>query len=431
MISMSFLENLLDGIEVVWTPLGDMADIYGGLTGKNRSDFGAGNAKYISYKNIYANMELDVDSVESVTVLPGESQREVKYGDVLFTGSSETADEAGMSSAVTRPLEGPIFLNSFSFAVRFNKGIPLLPEFSKHLFRTNFMRQEIAKTASGVTRFNVSKERFRKIQVPVPCPNDPEKSLAIQAEIARILDTFTHLIAELTAELAARKKQYRYYRDQLLAFAGTEVEWKPLGEVGKFFRGKRFTKADYVENGISVIHYGEIYTRYGVWTDYALSRVRSSMAGTLRYAKPGDVVIAGVGETVEDVGKAVAWMGNEDVAFHDDSYAFRHSMNPKFISYAMKTTSFIAEKAKHVSRGKVNRLIIEGVAKVSVPIPFPNDTEKSLAEQARIVAVLDKFDALTSCTKEGLPREIALRQRQYEHYRELLLSFPKREKKVA
>jgi type I restriction enzyme S subunit len=149
------------------------------------------------------------------------------------------------------------------------------------------------------------------------------------------------------------------------------------------------------------------------------------MAGALRYAAPGDVVMAGVGETVEEVGKAVAWLGDEKVAIHDDSYAFRHSMNPKFISYVMQAAVFIDEKAKHVSRGKINRLLINGIAKVRIPIPYPNDTEKSLAEQARIVAILDKFDALTHSLTEGLPREIELRQKQYEYYRDLLLSFPK------
>lgn len=155
------------------------------------------------------------------------------------------------------------------------------------------------------------------------------------------------------------------------------------------------------------------------------------MAGSLRYAEPGDVVIAGVGETVEDVGKAVAWLGSERVAIHDDSYAFRHSMNPKFISYVMQTAAFIDEKAKHVSRGKVNRLLIDGVAKVRIPVPYPEDAEKSLAEQTRIVAILDKFDTLTNSISEGLPREIALRQNQYEHYRDLLLSFPRSEEVAA
>ncbi|MNJ44192.1 putative type-1 restriction enzyme specificity protein [compost metagenome] len=212
---------------------------------------------------------------------------------------------------------------------------------------------------------------------------------------------------------------------------GGDVEWKALKDIGEFIRGKRFTKADYVEEGIGVIHYGEIYTRYGVWADHAFSMVRDDLAGSLRYAEPGDVVLTDVGETVEDVGKAVAWLGDERVAIHDHCYAFRHSMNPKFVSYCMQTQYFIANKAKHVARTKVNTLLINGFSKVEIPVPFPTDPNKSLTEQARIVAMLDKFDDLTNSISEGLPREIALRQKQYEYYRDQLLTFPKREEAVV
>src|SRR5690606_19485482 len=112
--------------------------------------------------------------------------------------------------------------------------------------------------------------------IPIPCPENPEKSLEIQAEIVRILDAFTagtaELTAKLTAELSMRQMQYNYYRDKLLSFEGGDVEWKPLGEIGTFIRGKRFTKADYVEEGVSVIHYGEIYTQYGTFTTKAFSK---------------------------------------------------------------------------------------------------------------------------------------------------------------
>jgi len=149
------------------------------------------------------------------------------------------------------------------------------------------------------------------------------------------------------------------------------------------------------------------------------------------YAEPKDVVIASVGETVEEVGKAVTWLGDEKVAIHDDSYAFRSSMNPVFISHYLQTARFTSEKEKHVSRGKVKRLLISGISKMRIPIPYPNDPEKSLAEQARIVAILDKFDTLTHSISEGLPREIELRQKQYEYYRDLLLNFPKPEEVEA
>lgn len=189
-----------------------------------------------------------------------------------------------------------------------------------------------------------------------------------------------------------------------------------LNEIGEFIRGRRFTKADYVEDGVPCIHYGEIYTRYGTAAGSAISHVRSDMAASLRYAKPGDVVVTDVGETVEDVGKAVAWIGDEDVAIHDHCYAFRHSMDPKFVSYCMQTSSFIAEKAKYVARTKVNTLLIGGFSKIRIPVP-------SLEEQERIVAILDKFDALVNEISVGLPAEIAARRRQYAYYRDRLLTF--------
>ena len=193
-----------------------------------------------------------------------------------------------------------------------------------------------------------------------------------------------------------------------------------LNEIGEFIRGRRFTKVDYVEDGINAIHYGEIYTQYGVWANKVISQVRSDMASTLRYAQAGDVVIAAVGETVEDVGKAVAWIGDDKVAIHDDCYAFRHVMNPKFVSYCMQTTSFISEKAKYVARTKVKRLLLDGFSKIRIPVP-------PIAEQERVVAILDKFDALVNDLSSGLPAEIKARRQQYEHYRDKLLSFAKLE----
>ncbi|WP_448228645.1 restriction endonuclease subunit S [Pseudoxanthomonas mexicana] len=252
----------------------------------------------------------------------------------------------------------------------------------------------------------------------------PTPHLEIQREIVKVLDTFTQLEAELEAELEARRRQYRYYRDALLSFdectmgasKQARIRWATLGEIGTFIRGRRFTKADYADDGIPCIHYGEIYTRYGVSADAVVSYIDADISTKLRYAKTGDVVLTDVGETVEDVGKAVAWIGDEDVAIHDHCYAFRHSMNPKFVSYCMQTTSFVAEKAKYVARTKVNTLLIDGFSKIRIPIP-------PLDEQARIVAILDKFEALVNDISSGLPAEIQARRKQYEHYRDRLLSF--------
>lgn len=190
-----------------------------------------------------------------------------------------------------------------------------------------------------------------------------------------------------------------------------------MNEVGTFRRGRRFTKADVTAEGVSSIHYGEIYTDYGVHARVARSHVRGEIAGGLRYADPGEVLIAGVGETVADVGKAVAWLGEEQIAFHDDCFAFRHGMNPTFVAYAMQTADFHSQKARFVSRGKLKRLSADGLGQVLIPVP-PRD------EQDRIVETLDSFDALVHDLSIGLQAELEARRHQYEYYRDRLLTFP-------
>ena len=408
MIGANFMRKLLDGVAVEWTALGDECF----LEVANAARRPVKASLRVSGKVPYYGANNIQDYVDGYT-------HDGEYVLIAEDGS------ASLENYSVQYVRGKFWANNHVHVVRGKQG--LNTKFLYHYLRV----VDFIPYLPNKDRSKLTKGEMVKIHVPIPCPSNPQKSLEIQAEIVRILDTFTELTSELTSELAARRTQYNYYRDQLLGFEGRDVEWKALGDIGEFFRGKRFTKADYVEEGVSVIHYGEIYTRYGVWADYAFSKVRAEMAGSLRYAEPGDVVLTDVGETVEEVGKAVAWLGDERVAIHDHCYAFRHSMNPKFVSYCMQTQSFIAKKAKHVARTKVNTLLINGFSKVEIPVPFPGDPERSLAEQARIVAILDKFDLLTNSVSEGLPREIALRQKQYEHYRERLLSFPKPEKAVT
>lgn len=403
MSGMNFLERLLDGVAVEWKALGKALARTKGtkITAGQMKELHKEDAplkifaggKTIAFVDFEDIPEKDINREPSI-IVKSRGFIEFDYYDKPFSHKNEMWSYHSKDENI-----------NIKFVYYFLK-------INESYFQNLGSKMQMPQIATPDTD---------KFKIPIP-------PLEIQAEIVRILDTFTALTAELTAELTDRKKQYNYYRDRLLTFEEGEVEWKPLGEIGEFIRGKRFTKADYVDDGIQAIHYGEIYTHYGVSASHTLSQVRAEMAAALRYAIPGDVVMAGVGETVEDVGKAVAWIGSEKVAIHDDSYAFRHSINPKFVSYVMQTTTFINEKTKHVSSGKVKRLLINGIEKVRIPIPYPNDPKKSVAEQARIVAILDKFDTLTHSISEGLPREIALRQKQYEYYRDLLLTFPKSEK---
>lgn len=196
---------------VEFQALGAIGSIFGGLTGKSKADFANGNARFVSYVNVFNNIAVNVDARDFVRVEAGERQRTLRRGDVLFTGSSETADEVGMSSVVTADITDPLYLNSFCIGYRLNEPGVLQPDFSKYLFRSEGMRKQLIRTASGVTRFNVSKVRLAQVRIPIP-------PLEIQNEIVRILDGFTKLEAELEAELEARRRQYKYYRDELLTF---------------------------------------------------------------------------------------------------------------------------------------------------------------------------------------------------------------------
>ena len=200
---------------VRWIPMGDLGSLFGGLTGKSKADFQSGNARYVSYMNVFENISTNVLPDDVVNVADGERQRRLERGDILFTGSSETPDECGMSSVLTAEPPEPLYLNSFCIGFRPDAVDLLDPEFAKHLFRSSTMRQQIVRTANGVTRFNVSKKRLAKVVVPVPPQGE-------QHRIAFILDKFDALVNDLSvglpAELTARRKQYEYYRDRLLTF---------------------------------------------------------------------------------------------------------------------------------------------------------------------------------------------------------------------
>ena len=192
---------------------------YGGLSGKSKSDFTDGNAKFVTYMNVYSNIAIDTNINDMVKKAEGEKQNKIEYGDVVFTGSSETPEDCGMSSVMTTQPSENLYLNSFCFGFRIYDKTLLLPDFMKFLFRSENTRKQIVKTASGVTRFNVSKKRFGKVVIPIPPMEE-------QQRIVAILDKFEALVNDISeglpAEIAVRRRQYEYYRDKLLTFKRKE-----------------------------------------------------------------------------------------------------------------------------------------------------------------------------------------------------------------
>lgn len=303
----------------------------------------------------------------------------------------------------------PIFVSD-AFSIQCSEDV-LIPRFCYHFLKSKQEVIHALKRGGGVP--HVYAKDVAKILVPVV-------PVEIQQEIVRVLDQFTQLEAELEAELEARRKQYAYYRESLIpspSGGSRHVRWRELRDLGSFYRGKRFTKNDYSDQGIPCIHYGEIYTRYGVWVDRAESYLDSMLKDRLRFALPGDVIITDVGETVEDVGSSLAWLGSMPVAIHDHCFAYRSEFDARFLSHLMGTSWFRHNRAKYVARTKVKTLLIDSFARIKVPdIPFE--------EQRRIADALDRFDTLVNDLSSGLPAEITARRKQYEYYRDRLLTFP-------
>jgi type I restriction enzyme S subunit len=244
----------------------------------------------------------------------------------------------------------------------------------------------------------------------------PIPPIEIQNEIVQTLDLFTTLEAELEAELEARKTQYTHYRDSLLRFEGKDVEWKTLGELGEFTRGKRFVKTDIVPEGVPCIHYGEMYTHYKIWAKEAKSFLEPELAAKLRVAKKGDVIIVAAGETIEDIGQGVAWHGDEDVVIHDACFSFSHNMHPNYVSHFTQTDLFHSQIKRYISSGKISSINAAGLSKAKIPVP-------PMEEQIRIASILDKFHVLINDISVGIPAEIEGRRKQYEYYRNRLLTF--------
>jgi len=206
--------------------------------------------------------------------------------------------------------------------------------------------------------------------------------------------------------------------DNLFKFENDKVTLKPLNEVGVFLRGKRFVKTDMISEGVPCIHYGEMYTHYGTWTDKTKSFISEELALKMRVSEFGDVILVAAGETIEDIGKGTAWLGREGVVIHDACFSFKSDLDPKYVAYFTRTRFYQKQVRSHVSSGKISAINAKGLGKVLIPIP-------PLSEQKRIVSILDKFDILANSITEGFPREIELRQKQYEYYRDMLLTFPK------
>ena len=400
MSELSYLGKLLDGVEVEWKMLGEV--IHSLKTGLNpRQNFSLNTLDaqgyYVTVREIQNGKVVFLDKTDRVNdralkIINGRSNLEA--GDILFSGTGTVGRIAVIE-------ENPINWN-IKEGVYTIKPIKekIAPRFLSYLLQSSKIVKDYSKKIVGNPVISLPMGDLKKLLIPIPCPDNPEKSLAIQSEIVRILDKFTALTAELTAELNMRKKQYNYYRDQLLSFKEGEVEWKTLGEVAVIGTGNHDTQ-DAIEHGKYIFY----------------ARGREPLKLNVFDFDETAIITAGDGA---GVGKVFHYAKGK-YALHQRAYRIVPNafMNPRFV-YHYITAYFFTYIQKASVSSSVTSLRRPMFLKFPIPVP-PSE------EQARIVEILDKFDTLTNSITEGLPREIELRQKQYEYYRDLLFSFPRPE----
>ena len=294
---------------------------------------------------------------------------------------------------------------------------------------------EALKSMGQGSQSNINAGVIKSFKIPVP-------SLEIQSRIVQVLDNFDMVCNDLNIglpkEIELRQKQYEYFRDKLLTFVAegeytdSTVQYRQdiirllnwvfgpirveLGSICEFVRGNGLQKKDFTQVGRSVIHYGQIYTKYDFTVVHTFSKTSEMVFKKLKKAQPNDLVMATTSENVEDVGKAIVWEGKEEVGISGDSYIIRTSQNSRYLNYWLRSISFQSQKERKVTGTKVVRINSKDMEKFQIVVP-------SITEQERIVSILDHFNTLTNSLSEGLPKEIELRQKQYEYWREQLLNF--------
>lgn len=399
MSELSYLEKLLDGVEVEWKLLGDASFFEIANNGRKpvKSSLRiAGKTPYYGANNIQ-------DYVDGYT-------HDGEYVLIAEDGS------ASLENYSIQYATGKFWANNHVHVVRGKERVH--SRFLYHyLCIVNFL-----PFLTGGGRAKLTKGQLIEIPVPIPCPDNPEKSLAIQSEIVRILDKFTALTAELTAELNMRKKQYNYYRDQLLSFKEGEVEWKTLGEIGKWYGGgtPSKNKIEFWENGsipwISPKDMGR--TLVDSSEDYITEEAVLQSSTKLI---PANSIAIVVRSSILDKVLPSALIKVPATLNQDMKAVIPHeNILVKYIYHMIGSRGSDILRAAKKTGGSVASIDSKKLFSFKIPVPNIN-------EQQRIVEILDKFDTLTNSITEGLPREIELRQKQYEYYRDLLFSFPKPE----
>ncbi|MDC4271561.1 restriction endonuclease subunit S [Acinetobacter baumannii] len=390
---MSCLEKLLDGAVVEWVALDSIAKI---KHGKDWKGLAEGNVPVYGSGGIMGYVDTYSYNKPTVLIPRKGSITNVFYVDMPFWNVDT------------------IYYTEINTQI-------IIPKYFYYFIKTI----DLLSLDTGSGRPSLTQAILNKIQVPIPCPENPEKSLKIQSEIVQILDKFSEMTTELTAELSMRKKQYNYYRDQLFSFEDGTVDWMTLGDVTKkWYSGGTPTAGNsdyYVDGDIPWLRTQEVKFCDIHGTEIKITEAALKYSSA-KWIPSNCVIIAISGATA---GRSA--INKIPLTTNQHCGCLEIDSKKALYRYVFHWVSLNYENIKSLGQGARGDLNSSIIKKFPLPIPYAHEPEKSLAEQARIVSILDKFDVLTSSITEGLPREIELRQQQYEYYRDLLFSFPKSE----
>jgi type I restriction enzyme S subunit len=388
---------------VIHVSLGEIVEVLNGYSFKS-SKYTDSGVRILRISNVQKGKIVDADPKFYPLSSIDEIERYMlEEGDLLVSLTGNVGRVGQIPSSLL-----PAGLNQRVACLRMRDTGKISLRYLYYLLDDSKFEKDCLLAANGSAQANLSTEWLKGYFVSLP-------PLQVQDEIVRILDTFTELDAELKAELEARKTQYEFYRESL--FNTHNSTQKSLESVASIWRGRRFVKDHIRSEGVPAIHYGEIYTKYGLAATEAYSFLDPEFASKLRFVSPGDVVLVSAGETIEDIGKSFTWLGAGDAVIHDACYGIRSSeIDPRYMVHFFNTHNFRSQLRKYISSSKISAISTEKLGKVFIPVPSPE-------EQKAIADVLDLIDCLVSDLSVGLPGEIAARRRQYEYFRGKLLSF--------
>lgn len=344
-------------------------------------------------------------------VISGGQKPAYFHGEFNREGETITVAGSGAYAGFVMYWDEPIFVSD-AFSIEPHE-VALIPKFLYHYL---LEKQEILfgmKKGSGVP--HVYPKDVSKILIPIP-------PLEIQEKIVQKLDKMTEYVTELTSELTSRKKQYSHYRDKLLSFEDEAylVEWKTLGELFVFKNGLNKGK-EFFGSGTPIVNYTDVYKNKKISSNILKGKVRVSTEELERYdIQRGDVFFTRTSETQEEIGKTSVLLDEvKDGVFSGFVLRARpitKLLLPEYCAYCFESTTFrrdIVRYSTYTTRALTNGSTL---SKLKIPVP-------SLEIQSRIVQVLDNFEIVCNDLNIGLPKEIELRQKQYEYFREKLLTF--------